>query len=78
MPSNIEPISPNIHWSSKAAATHAADMVEHDTPFLALWVDKDGTPRWSKANMTFEAQAQLSALLSAMVAKWALNILEQS
>jgi hypothetical protein len=73
MTANIEPIADKITWSAKAAAMHAFESVQHDTPFLALWLDADGVVRWSKSNLTFPQQSELNAVLQAMTTKWAID-----
>jgi hypothetical protein len=75
MSADIEPISDFINWSSTAAAVDAAQQIEHDTPFIALWVTKDGEVRWRKANMTFTASCEITAILQAMTTKWSLQVL---
>jgi len=67
-----------IPWSSKAAAMDASARVDHKQPFLAIWVDDDGSFHWSKANMTFTAMALIAACVSGMLTKWTIRDLEDA
>lgn len=63
-------------WSSKAAAMDAFTRVNHESPFIAFWLDEKGYPCWSKANMTFQQQAAISAHINEMVRLWARQIID--
>ena len=78
MTATIDPIDPSIPWSAEAAAGYALSCVGHSTPFLALWIDEQGTIRWSKANLSFQNQSEIASIVQAMSICWALGILDQS
>ena len=56
------------NWSSKAAAGDAQDRVNHDNPFIALWIGIDGHVRWSKANTDFKSLAQFQSFVQELAA----------
>lgn len=74
MTAEIDGIDDN--WSSKAAAMDAFTRIDHQSPFVAIWLDESGAPKWSKANLSFEQQAALTAYLTATTQLWARNILD--
>lgn len=67
----------NNNWSSKGAAMDAFNRVEHDSPFIAMWIGKDGYPKWSKANLEFKDQAQIATYIEEMTTLWAREILNE-
>jgi len=64
MTASIEPISDKIAWSAKAAATDAAERVEHESPFVAIWITKDDKVKWSKTNCSARELAVFATLFA--------------
>ena len=62
MLATFEPISEDRPWSARAAAGDALQRVEHDAPFLAVWIE-DGQLRWSKANTNFVSLSMMAVFL---------------
>lgn len=64
MTATIDPISEAKPWSAKAAAADASSRVEHDSPFVAIWITKDDKVKWSKTNCTVRELAVFAALFA--------------
>ena len=74
---DIEPISNDIPWSSRAALADALARVGHEDPVVVLRLCRpENGVQWSKANLSFGDLCALTTLLEAMRNTWAESLLE--
>lgn len=65
MSADIEPL-PGLEWGAKASAGDAFSRVGNDDPFFAMWIDSDGTFRYSKTDLTAQQYATFAIAVQTM------------